>query len=94
MHGKNMRRFMETLRAQYGCVIVEAPAWLTEEPSARMLAEMAGLSVWIAASPLSTRPVLNKTFDSVDQAGIRPLGMILNRVQGADGLGKGGPAAS
>lgn len=93
MHGKNMRRFMETLRAQYGCVIVEAPDWLTEEPSARMLAEMAGLSVWIAASPRSSRPVLNKAFDIVDQTDIRPLGMILNRVSCSDGLGKGGPTA-
>jgi uncharacterized protein involved in exopolysaccharide biosynthesis len=88
MHGKLMRRFMETLRSQYGCVIVEAPAWLTEEPSARMLAEMTALSVWVAASPRSTRPLLNKAFDRLDRTGIRPAGIILNQVPGATGHGK------
>jgi capsular polysaccharide biosynthesis protein len=94
MHGKIMHRFMETLRTQYGCVVIEAPAWMTEELSARMLGEMAGLSIWIAASPVSTRPILNKAFDSLDPAGIRPVGIILNRVPNADDLRQGGHAAS
>lgn len=80
MHGKIMRRFIETLRAQYGCVIIEAPAWLVEETSARMLAQMTDLSVWIADSTLSTRPVLNQACESLDRAAIRPIGIILNRV--------------
>lgn len=88
MHGRIMHRFMETLRAQYGCVIVEAPAWMDDEPSARMLAEMTGLSVWVAASRLSTRPVLNKAFDHLDRSGIRPCGIVLNRVPGAHGPGR------
>jgi hypothetical protein len=53
-----------------------------------MLAEMTGLSVWVAASPLSTRPVLNKAFDNLDRTGIRPCGIVLNRVPGAKGPGR------
>ncbi len=88
MHGKIMRRFMETLRAQYGCVILEVPAWLAEETSARMLAQMTDLSVWIAATTLSTRPVLNQACESLDRAEIRPIGIILNRVSKLDERGK------
>lgn len=79
MHGTAMRRLMETLRVQFGCVIVEAPAWSTDAPSAQMLAGMTEQSVWIAASPLSTRPVIGDAFDGLERAGIRPLGMVLNR---------------
>jgi len=91
MHGSAMRRFMDTLRSQYGCVIVEPPAWMTEEVSARMLADMTDHAVWIAAAPLSTRAVVSKAFDALDRAGIRPFGMVLNWASAADDTQKASP---
>jgi len=91
MHGSAMRRFMDTLRSQYGCVIVEPPAWMTEEVSARMLADMTDHAVWIAAAPLSTRAVVSKAFDALDRAGIRPFGMVLNRVSAVKDTRKASP---
>jgi len=85
MHGTTMRRLMETLRARFGCVIVEAPAWMTDAPSAQMLTGMTDQSVWMAASPLSTRPLIGEAFDGLDRAGIRPFGIILNRVPSTEG---------
>ena len=93
MHGAAMRRLIETLRAQVDCVIVEAPAWLSEELSARMLAEMTGPSVWVAATLQSTRPILNEAFDALDRAGVCPVGLVLNKVPGG-GTGKGGRATT
>lgn len=85
MHGTTMRRLMETLRARFGCVIVEAPAWMTDAPSAHMLTGMTDQSVWMAASPLSTRPIIGEAFDGLDRAGIRPFGIILNRGPSTEG---------
>jgi len=85
MHGSAMRRFMDTLRSRYGCVIVESPAWVSDEVSARMLAGMTDHSLWVASVSLSTRPVVGKAFDALDRAGIHPLGMILNRASSEGG---------
>jgi|694.fasta_scaffold25892_6 capsular polysaccharide biosynthesis protein len=79
MHGTAMRRLMDTLRAQFGCVIIEAPAWITDAPSAQMLVGMTDYAIWIAASPRSTRPIIGEAFDGLDRAGIRPIGLVLNR---------------
>lgn len=86
MHGVSMRRLMETLRARYACIIIEAPAWLADDSSAGMLARMADQTVWIAASPVSTRSVIREAFDGLDRAGIRPAGMILNQVASAGAI--------
>lgn len=83
MHGASMLRLMDTLRAQCACIIIETPAWLADETSAGLLAGMADQTVWIAASPVTTRAVMSLAFDGLDRTGIRPVGMILNQVAGA-----------
>ena len=79
MHGEAMTELMKTLKSSYDCVIMEAPAWLLDESSARMIAQIAGSVIWIAASSRSTRTTLNSAFETLQRTTIRPIGLILNQ---------------
>lgn len=79
LHGKAMARLLDTLRSSYGCVVIDTPAFL-EGRSAAMLAQTAGRSLWLTASPRTPRATVNQVFDELDHAGIRPLGFVLNYV--------------
>lgn len=89
LHGKAMARLMETLRANYGCVVIDTPAFL-ESRNAEMLARLADGAVWVIDSSRTSRATVNLAFDELDSAGIRPFGLVLNCVEPAQaGHGRG-----
>jgi len=77
LHGKAMVRLLETLRANYGCVVIDTPAFL-ENRSAEMLALLVERTVWIIDASRTLRTTVNIAFDELDRSGIRPMGIILN----------------
>ncbi len=77
LHGKAMARLLEKLRADFGFVVLDTPAFL-ESRSAEMLARMTEHSVWVIDASRTAKAVVNLAFDELDRAGIRPQGIILN----------------
>jgi len=90
LHGKAMRRLMETLRARYACVVIEAPPWQDEPQAGRMLAQASDRLIWLIDRERSSRRIVNPVFDALDRYAVRPLGIVFNR----DGRFKPGSAAA
>ncbi len=82
LHGKAMVRLLDTLRAQCGCVVIEAPASL-ESRSAELLALLTDSPIWVIDASRTARATVNLAFDDLDRAGIRPIGIVLNFVEAA-----------
>ena len=79
---KAMARLLETLRAGYGCVVVDTPAVL-EGRSAEILALAADRALWVIAAAQTERTAVNLAFDDLERAGVRPMGIVLNFVEPA-----------
>ncbi|MEI6810098.1 MAG: hypothetical protein WCN95_15375, partial [bacterium] len=77
LHGRAMTRLLTTMRTNYACVIIDTPAFL-ESRSSEQIALLAGNSVWIIDAKHTMRRTVNLAFDSLDRAGIRPIGIVLN----------------
>ena len=77
LHGTAMRRLMDTLCTQYGCVIIDAPACRGDE-SAPLLARMTDYPIFIVSASETVRATVNQAFDKLEKGGVRPLGIVLN----------------
>jgi len=92
LHGTAMRRLMDTLCAQYGCVIIDTPACRIDE-SAPLLALLTGYPIFVIKASGTDRAILNQSFDDLERVGVRPLGIVLNfATPSADGRNKGAQA--
>ena len=77
LHGTAMRRLLDTLRAQYGCVIIDTPACRTDE-SAPLLARLTGYPIFMIKASGTDRASINQALEALERAGVRPLGTVLN----------------
>ncbi len=92
LHGTAMRRLMDTLSAQYGCVIIDTPACGIDE-SAPLLALLTGCSIFVIKASDTPRATVNAALDDLERVGVRPLGIVLNfETTSADRRSKGGQA--
>jgi Mrp family chromosome partitioning ATPase len=77
LHGTAMRRLMDTLSAQYGCVIIDTPACGADE-SAPLLARLTGCPIFVIKASDVPRATVNTALDDLERVGVRPLGIVLN----------------
>lgn len=77
LHGTAMRRLMDTLSAQYGCVIIDTPACGVDE-SAPLLARLTGYPIFVIKASDVPRATVNTALDDLERVGVRPLGIVLN----------------
>jgi len=92
LHGTAMRRLMDTLSAQYGCVIIDTPACGVDE-SAPLLARLTGYPIFVIKASDVPRATVNTALDDLERVGVRPLGIVLNfSTISTDCRAKGGQA--
>jgi Mrp family chromosome partitioning ATPase len=72
-----MRRLMDTLSAQYCCVIIDTPACGVDE-SAPLLARLTGYPIFVIKASDVPRATVNTALDDLERVGVRPLGIVLN----------------
>jgi len=77
LHGLAMRRLMDTLSTQYGCIIIDTPACGVDE-SAPLLARLTGYPIFVIKAADTPRATVNAALDDLDRINVRPLGIVLN----------------